>query len=94
MLSLQMMMVGRDAGIVKYSDLPIPHIIYMDDSNNFAEDVKSAQERIRKIEDMLESKLLNINLEKTNFIVFGAKNSRKMYKETWKQNLSHLEMRS
>ena len=58
----------------------------MDDSNNFAEDVKSAQERIRKIVDMLESKLLNINLEKTNFIVFGAKNSRKKVQKELETN--------
>ena len=42
---------------VMYGDLPVPYIMYMDDLNNFAEDIEAAKEINQKTENMLESKL-------------------------------------
>ena len=49
----------------------------MDDGNKMTENVKAAQEANDKIEDLLESKLLDLNLDKSNFILIGSKKARK-----------------
>ena len=48
----------------------------MDDCNNLPENVQSAQERNKIMEQMLESKLLDINHEKSNSITIGARKAR------------------
>ena len=62
---------------VKYVDLPVPHTIYMDDINALSEDVKAAQLKMNKIEDMLESKLLDANLDKTSYTILGDRKAAK-----------------
>ena len=73
---MQDVTLGDNDGIVKYGDLPIPYTIYMDDCNNLAEDIESARSKNKRIEEMLDSKLLDVNSDKSNFMIIGAKKSR------------------
>ena len=53
----------------------------MDDLNNLSEDVETAQKTNSKTEEMLESKLLSLNLQKSSFIVLGDSKSVERIKE-------------
>ena len=66
---------------VKYVDLPVPYTIYMDDLNNLSEDLTAAQDTNSKTEEMLESKLLSLNLKKSSYIILGDTKERKRLKE-------------
>ena len=69
-----------------YVDLPVPYTIYMDDLNNISEDIKTAHETNNKTEDMLESKLLSLNLQKSSNIILGDRESVKALKEEANKN--------
>ena len=71
---------------VMYGDLPVPYIIYMDDLNNFAEDIEAAKEINQKTENMLESKLLSLNEQKSCYMIIGDRKSRKNLKEDAEKN--------
>ena len=71
---------------VRYEDLPVPYTIYMDDLNNISEDIKTAQETNNKTEDMLESKLLSLNLQKSSYIILGERESVKALEEEANRN--------
>ena len=72
---------------VKYTDeLTLAPITYMDDIARLAEDKESAQYANDKLEDMLNSKGLSFNLDKSNFLSMGNKKSRKIFEQNWKLN--------
>ena len=66
---------------VSYGDVRLQPILYQDDVARLSLDLESTQMGINKMEAMAETKLLNFNLEKSCFIVFGNKKSRKEIKE-------------
>ena len=69
-------------GEIKYIDLELGPVEFMDDIGRFAETVESAQDGNDRIVHLLESKLLDLNLDKTNYLVIGSrKQSKKLKKE-------------
>ena len=68
--------VDSDGEIV-YSGLPLAPLIYMDDIFRMGNDIESAQDANRRIVNMVESKLLDLNLDKTNYLIMGSKKARK-----------------
>ena len=64
-------------GEVRYSSLILAPLIYMDDIYRMAEDRKSAQDANDRIVDLVESKLLDLNVDKTNYLVVGNKKARR-----------------
>ena len=53
----------------------------MDDLNNMSEDLATAQETNNKTEEMLESKILSLNLKKSTYIMLGDNKAVKELKE-------------
>ena len=62
--------------MVKYVDLVIYSQSYMDDIGNLSNDAESAQEVIDRIENLLETKVLDLNVDKTSYMVMGSKSAR------------------
>ena len=62
---------------VKFFDLKLNPIMYMDDTDRLAEDVKAAQEGNNRMEHLVNSKCLELNLDKCNFILLGNRKSRR-----------------
>ena len=58
----------------------------MDDIGRFAESVRSAQNGNERIVNMLESKLLDLNVDKTNFLLMGNKTQCKKLKAQIEKN--------
>ena len=71
---------------VKYVDLQVPYTIYMDDLNNYAEDVKTAQAINNLTVKMLESKSLSLNEDKSCYMIFGEKKSKQELEDEAKRN--------
>ena len=61
---------------ISYGDVNLQPILYQDDVARLSLDIESTQMGNNKMENMAETKLLNFNLEKSCFIVFGNKKSR------------------
>ena len=59
-----------------YFDLYLRPLLFQDDVARFATSVKSAQSGNDRMYSVAESKLLNFNLEKSGFVLFGSKQRR------------------
>ena len=66
---------------VSYGDLHLQPVLYQDDVARLSLDIESTQMGNNRMETMAETKLLNFNMEKSCFIVFGSKKSRNTIKE-------------
>ena len=64
-----------------YGDIRLQPVLYQDDVARLSLDIESTQMGNKKMETMAETKLLNFNMEKSCFIVFGSKKSREKIKE-------------
>ena len=71
---------------VKYEDIPLFPMLFQDDIANPADSVEDAQSANDKIEEMIETKLLNLNYEKSKFIVIGQKKARNEMKKKLENN--------
>ena len=71
---------------VKYVDLEVKFQIYMDDIGKLSESVEAAQDANKRIERLMESKLLDLNLKKTNFMVIGKKKCTKQLRKKLERN--------
>ena len=81
---------------IKYFDLEMNPQSYVDDVLRLAETVDSAQFGNNAMEKMAKSKVLEFNLEKSNFVIIGNKKARKALKEKMRKNpllLCDTEMR-
>ena len=61
---------------VKYGDIVLKPLLFQDDIADTAESVESAQLAMKKVEHLLESKLLDINELKSCFLIVGNKKAR------------------
>ena len=61
----------------KYKELALAPLVFLDDVGRMGDDRESAQEANNRMECMVESKQLSINLEKSCFMIFGNKKARK-----------------
>ena len=66
---------------VSYGELQLQPVLYQDDVARLSLDIESTQMGNDKMETMAETKLLNFNMEKSCYIVFGSKTSRNTIKE-------------
>ena len=71
---------------VKYDDVTIQPLLVQDDVWNAANSVEDAQVANNKMEEVLEKKLLNLNLDKSSYLVAGAKKARKQLEEQINRN--------
>ena len=60
-------------GEVRYVDIDLKPIAYMDDANRLGEDIEEANKRM---EHLADSKVLKINVSKSNYILIGNKKER------------------
>ena len=60
-------------GEISYCDVKLSPVSFMDDIGRFAETVRSAQDGNDRIVNMLESKLLDVNIDKPNYLLIGNK---------------------
>ena len=58
----------------------------MDDVIRLAEDVESAQYGNDRMEDMVNRKVLEFNLEKSNYVIIGNKKARKTLRDKLEKN--------
>ena len=66
----------NEEDIVKYDNNPIYPMLFQDDVFNPSKSVETAQDAIKRVETLLESKLLDLNEDKSVFIVAGRKKAR------------------
>ena len=66
---------------VKYDDVVIKPLLFQDDIFNAAKSVKEAQKANKKLEVLMESKLLNFHTTKSVFLVAGRKKVREKLQE-------------
>ena len=64
-----------------YEEVDLQPLLYQDDVARLSMDLESAQMGNDRMENMAETKLLDYNLEKSCFIVFGDKKSRQNINE-------------
>ena len=62
---------------VYYGEVKIKPLLFQDDVASPATNVKSAQDNNKRMERVLDSKLLNFNLDKSVFLVIGNKKFKK-----------------
>ena len=67
-------------GEVYYVDLKLNPMSFMDDIGKISDNVKAAQDGNNRIEKLIDSKCLALNLDKCNFLVMGSKKHRKKLK--------------
>ena len=78
----------KDEDVVRYDDIEIFPLLFQDDLNSVNKSVKSAQETNVKMEELMESKLLDLNLQKSCFLIVGnGKERKKLQKEVDKYPL-------
>ena len=70
---------------VYYIELKLGPVIFMDDIGRLAETVKSAQEANDRLEALLESKCLDFNIGKSNYLIMGKGRSRKNLFQKYKK---------
>ena len=61
---------------VHYQDLPLAPLLYQDDIARLSLSVQSAQFGNDALRSVAESKLLNFNVDKSGFVIFGSKQRR------------------
>ena len=71
---------------VSYGDMKLLPLLYQDDIGRLSLDIESTQSGNDLMEAMAESKLLDFNLEKSCFIVFGSKKERAEIQESLKSH--------
>ena len=71
---------------VSYADLRLFPLLYMDDLFRMANSVTSAQKGLIKLEQVAEAKLIQYNMTKTCFIVFGNKKEKEKIEEDLDRN--------
>ena len=59
-----------------YAETELKPFLYQDDIMNMSKSVEDAQSAIRRIENLLESKLLDFNLSKCSVLIAGDKKAR------------------
>ena len=70
-------------GEVVYVDFKMNPMSFMDDINRYSESVKSAQDGNNRIQYLVESKCLSLNLDKCCYLIMGSrKTKKKLKKET------------
>ena len=62
---------------LKYVNIQIKPVIFMDDLLNASKSIEIAQRHNIRMEELIEEKLLDFNLNKSCFLVAGEKQSRK-----------------
>ena len=72
---------------VKYEEVVIEPMLFQDDVANAADSVEDAQKANRKMVDLLEKKLLNLNLDKSLCIIAGSKKAR----EKWRRKSYQIQ---
>ena len=79
----------RDEEVVKYADIALNPLLFQDDILNPNKTPEAAQSANDKIEDIMESKLLDLHRDKSCYLVAGKKNAReKMRKKLEKKPLT------
>ena len=70
---------GKDKEVdekVMYADIKLYPFLFQDDIMNLSKSIDSAQSAIIKIENLLDSKLLDFNISKYSVLIAGNKKSR------------------
>ena len=81
-------MTKNEVSAVKYEEIVIHPLLFQDDILNPAGNLEAAQVANMKMEDLIEDKLLDLNLDKCSYIIAGNKKARKkMEKEVEKKPL-------
>ena len=62
---------------LKYDNIDMKPMIFMDAISNTSKCIKTAQHDNIKMEELIEEKLLDFNLDKSCFLVAGKRGSRK-----------------
>ena len=70
---------------VKYDSVEINPMLFQDDIANVSESIEDAQIANNKIEDLLETKLLSLNVDKSSFLIIGSKKAKTCMKEKLKE---------
>ena len=65
---------------LKVEELALAPLVFLDDIGNLAEDTKAAQEANDRIETMVETKQLSLNLDKSSFMIIGNSKARNKIK--------------
>ena len=73
-------------GEVEYFGVKLHPTLFMDDIGRMAETVESAQDGNKRMEDLLESKCLNFNLSKSNYIIMGKSKQKKKLRDELEKN--------
>ena len=76
---------------IKYDDIEIDSLLFQDDIAHCSETINDAQLVNDKIQDMLETKLLTMNADKSSFIFAGSKKGRKKMQEKLHENPIELK---
>ena len=83
-----------EGDLVKRSGTPYQHVfhplLYQDDVFKVNADRNTAQEANNRIEKVIESKLLTLNLDKSCYIVMGAKKPKQNIKQVLSRNPLYL----
>ena len=66
---------------VSYGDVDLQTLLYQNDVARLSQDLSSTQLGNDKMESMAEYKLLDFNLKKSCFILFGNKSQRQVMEE-------------
>ena len=74
-------MFGDSSQEVVYADVELGPIWFLDDQFRFASSVHSAQAGLVKMEQMAEGKLIDYNLKKTCYMIFGEKKEKNLLEE-------------
>ena len=77
---------------MKYDEVELEPLTFQDDIINCSEDIEDAQLAIDKIEDLLETKLLTLNVDKSSFIIAGARRAKQAIAKKLEENPIKLKM--
>ena len=71
---------------IMYKELKLAPLVFLDDIGRMGDDRNSAQEANEKVEAMVDSKQLSLNLDKSSYMIFGNQKSRKKIRNQIKAN--------
>ena len=69
-----------------YASLTLGPLLFVDDLFRIAENIEAARAGMIKMEQLAESKILDYNLTKTNYIVFGNKKKKEKIEKELESN--------